>query len=218
MVTYDEIEGMNGFMENLKCFDVLGLPKINMGNLSAYGIRDVRLAFYNGFIITGRQIKNGDASVFQRLIDLVDAYVALSQPYELYKYGCEMEKVSRIPINEIADPYCGYKKFYENDLQGRDLADFFIFLKKIKDEVNELNASVSENAKYAKVGESIVPAEKLRNLAVDLTDACNKTIKNQATIEEIISKENEENKVAELVIPQVDFFARRLELTKKKNN
>ena len=171
MVTYDEIEGMNGFMENLKCFDVLGIPKINTRNLSAYGIRDVRLAFYNGFIITGRQVKNGDASVFQRLIDLVDAYVALSQPYELYKYGCEMEKVSRIPINEIADPYCGYKKFYENDLQGRDLAD-----------------------------------------------ACNKTIKNQATIEEIISKENEENKVAELVIPQVDFFARRLELTKKKNN
>ena len=102
MVTYVEIEGMNGFMENLKCFDVLGLPKINKENV--YGIRDVRLAFYNGFIITGRQIENGDASVFQRLIDLVDAYVALSQPYELYKYGCEMERVSRIPINEIADP------------------------------------------------------------------------------------------------------------------
>lgn len=231
MITYGEIEGMNGFMENLKCFDVLGLPKINKENV--YGIKDVRLAFYNNFIINVREFYDGADYKIKHLIDLVDAYDVFCEPYKFYLLMCDVEHKSVVPIKEIVDPYYGYKKFYENDLQGKDLVVFFTFLKKIESSFADLKedapeAKESECAKYAvssdgntlnqgskvKVGNSVVLKADLDRLSIDLTDVLKKAMSGQMAIEKVAT---EENSVVEQATP-VDFYSRRLAFTKKKNN
>ena len=133
MITYGEIEGMNGFMEilnygNIDYWKLLDLPSVDSKHPVAKDatLAMIKYAFFSRFAIVKTLIEKHDCTYdYSTLLDIVNAYANLSDPEKFYKYNCYRQEECAY---DISDEYYGYENVFTKDLSADDQNIFVEFV------------------------------------------------------------------------------------------